>query len=51
LTTLVRTAEANGIYPDLYLEKVLEGVRDHRDVSAMMPWDASMADIRIPHRK
>jgi len=51
LTTLVRTAEANGIYPDLYLEKVLEGVRDHRDVSSMMPWDASMADIRIPHRK
>lgn len=51
LTTLVKTAEANGVYPDLYIERILEGVRDHKDVSGMMPWDASMSDIRIPHKK
>ena len=45
LMTLVTTAMANGVYPDLYVEKLLKNIRtDRSGLSKYMPWSPWMRE-------
>jgi len=49
--TLVTKAMANGVYPDLYVEKMLKNiVADRSDLSKYMPWSPWMRE-GIEYRK
>lgn len=47
LMTLTKTAEACGIYPDMYVEWCLRGVRDGRKGEELLPWSEECAGFRI----
>ena len=48
LTTLTKSAEACGVYPDMYLEWCLNGVRDGRNCEELVPWSPECAGFRMP---
>ena len=48
LVSLVRCAEVNGLYPDMYISWCLERIRDGADPSSLMPWAEECERFRIP---
>lgn len=47
LMTLVKSAEANNIYPDSYLEFCLKGISEHRNVEELMPWSSELEEFKM----
>ena len=48
LVSLVKCAEANGLYPDMYIDRCLERIRDGADPSSLMPWAKECEGFPIP---
>lgn len=48
LVSLVKCAEVNGLYPDMYISWCLERIRDGADPSSLMPWAKECERFRIP---
>ena len=51
LVSLVRTAEANGLYPDMYLEWCMKEITRGTDPSLLMPWNPECEAFRMKEDK